>query len=112
MKRGAHDLLLNKIYKEKRFKQTRENHQALYDLFKEGLIYEEKGRYWLTEQGEKVRILGFQTHKKSKQLEEQLLGYSPKKYKRTAREIILIFIILIGILILFIWFNFDDLYIK
>lgn len=112
MKRGTHDLLLNKINKGKRFRQNGETPQALYELLKEGLIYEENGRYGLTERGENIRILGYDTHRKSKQLEEQLLGYSPKKYKRTVREIILAFIILLGLLILFIWFNFDALYIK
>ncbi|MFZ0490044.1 MAG: hypothetical protein WBV11_13670 [Salegentibacter sp.] len=111
MKRGVHDSILNKIYKGKEFRQNSETAKALLELLREDLIsQEEEGLYHLTQQGENVRLLGFDVHRKSQNLEKELLNYSPKKYRRTTREIILAFIILMGSLILFLWLNFDALY--
>ncbi len=110
MNRGLHDLLLNKIHKGKKLKKNSDTIEVLSELLNAGMIYENKGRYSLTEKGENVRLRGFEVHRKSRKLEKELLGYSPKKHKKNVREIILTFVFLLLILILFLWFNVEVIY--
>lgn len=100
MKRTKQDKLLNKIYKNQNLPTDQKWKKILRELEEEKLIESSQDTYSLTTFGENVRILGYAIHKKSAELEKELLDYSPRKWKIECTGIIAGFILALMILTL------------
>ena len=92
------DLLLSRIYKEENVQPTDKNKRVLLRLEEKGLIRRNRSNYELTEYGQTILVMGYETHKKTEEFEKEILNETPDVVLK--KQIILILLSSLLVLLL------------
>ena len=69
---------MSRIYKEENVQPTDQNRGVLQKLEEKGLIKRKRSNsYELTEYGETILVMGYETHKKTEEFEKEILNETP-----------------------------------